>query len=118
MKVITNLKFEKGEFDRFSLKGSVHVLKECELITLDNFYCYDAKNLEKYELSIVYDNEEEQYYIVDNKTHLILSTHLSLDRCICYLDRTGYGLIELKRKYDPIRYQEDVERWEILTERS
>lgn len=81
---------------------------ECELLPLDSFYKYDALNLKKYDLSIVYDEKEEQYYVVDNKTLLILTTHLSRFQCIIWLEHVGYELIELKRKYDNVRYKEDI----------
>lgn len=106
------------------IKNSNHFnVIDCELITFDKFYWLDAKNLEKYDLSIVYDEDEDQYYVVDNKTHLILTAHLSVNKCDDWLYRTGFDLIELKRKYDKKRYQEDVEMWEnindhLLKERS
>lgn len=96
--------------------NEINCLRNCELITFDKFYWYDAKNLEKNDLSIVWDDEEAQYYVVDNKTHLILTTHLSRLQCIEWLDHTGYELITLKRKYDKKRYQEDVEMWEKINE--
>ena len=114
MKVITKTKSECFEND--DIKLSTIEVTYCELITFDKFDWYDAKNLEKHDLSIVWDCDEAQYYIVDNKTHLILSTHLSSRQCFEWLDRTGYELITLKRKYDKKRYQEDVEMWENINE--
>ena len=116
MKVIAKTK--RVCFDNDDVKLSTIEVTDCKLITFDKFEWYDAKNLEKYDLSIVWDCDEEQYYIVDNKTHLILSTHCSRLQCIDYLDRTGYELITLKRKYDSKRYQEDVEMWKNIEERS
>ena len=84
------------------------ILKKCELIKRDRFYSFDLKYLDAYDLSIVYDNDQEQYYVIDNKTHLILSTHLSINYCLNWLDRAGYELIELKRKYDSKRYVRDI----------
>lgn len=87
---------------------------ECELLPLASFYAYDRANLKKYDLSIVYDKNQEQYYAIDNKTGLILTAHLSRFQTIIWLDSIGYDLIELKRKYDKVRYQEDIKHYDNL----
>lgn len=87
---------------------------DCELIKISTIYRYEEKELINYDLSIVWDCDEEQCYIVDNKTHLILSTHLSSLQCFEWLDRVGYELITLKRKYDKVRYEEEIKTWKEL----
>lgn len=74
----------------------------------------DEDLFDDYKVSIVYDEDEGQYYVVDRLTHLILSCHLSVTRCIDWLYRTGFELIELKRKYDSKRYNEDIVLWRSL----
>lgn len=64
----------------------------------------DDKLMHKYNVSIVYDAKEEQFYCVDNKTHLILNTHLTILGCINWFYRIGFEFIELKREYDIIQY--------------
>ena len=92
--------------------------KKCDGWNYKEITSLDEDLFSDYKVAIVYDEDEEQYYVVDNKTHLILTTHLSIMKCIEWLDRTGYELITLKRKYNYKRYQEDVEMWENIAERS
>nr|DAH14345.1 MAG TPA: hypothetical protein [Caudoviricetes sp.] len=114
MKVITKTKSVRFEND--DIKVSSIEVTDCELIKFGPIHWYEAKQLINHDLSIVWDEEENQCYVVDNKTRLILSTHLSFFQCFEWLDRTGYELITLKRKYDKKRYQEDVEMWEKINE--
>lgn len=114
MKVITKTK--SVSFENDDIKLSIIELTDCELIKISTIYWYEEKELINHDLSIVWDEEEKQCYVVDNKTHLILTTHLSSRQCFEWLDRTGYELITLKRKYDKKRYQEDVEMWENINE--
>lgn len=114
MKVITKTKsvrFENGD-----MKVTTIEVTDCQLIKIAPIYWYEAKELIIHDLSIVWDEEEKQCYVVDNKTRLILSTHLTEFQCFEWLDRAGYELITLKRKYDKKRYQEDVEMWEKINE--
>lgn len=104
MKVIKN----KGQF--------IEILY-CKKI--DGWNCREINSLDEdlindYKVAIVYDEDEEQYYIVDRLTHLILSTHLSVNKCIEWLYRIGFDLIDLKRKYDSKRYNDDIEFWRTL----
>lgn len=89
-------------------------LIECKKI--DGWNCREINSLDEnliddYKVAIVYDEDEEQYYCVDRLTHLILSTHLSVIRCLEWLYDTGFDLIALKRKYDSKRYNDDIEFW-------
>ena len=74
----------------------------------------DIEKMRDYKVAIVYDEDEDQYYVVDVLTHLILSSHLSVSRCIDWLYRSGFELIELKRKYDAGRYKNDINLWRSL----
>ena len=114
MKVITKTKSVCFEND--DIKVSSIEVTDCQLIKIGRIEMYVAEELKNHDLSIVWDEEEDQCYVVDNKTHLILSTHLSVFQCVEWLDHTGYELITLKRKYDKKRYQEDVEIWEGINE--
>lgn len=75
---------------------------------------FEIKKMCDYRVAIVYDEDEDQYYVVDVLTHLILSSHLSVSRCIDWLYRSGFELIELKRKYDAERYKNDINLWRSL----
>lgn len=84
---------------------------DCEIIDSTNskyMTPYDDTAMVHYKVAIVYDEDDEQYYVVDRLTHLILSTHLSVNECSDWLYRTGFDLIELKRKYDKVRYKEEI----------
>lgn len=71
----------------------------------------DDKMMRKYNVSIVYDGEEEQFYCVDNKTHLILNTHLTVSDCINWFYRIGFEIIELKRTYDKKVYNKELQHY-------
>lgn len=71
----------------------------------------DDKLMHKYNVSIVYDAKEEQFYCVDNKTHLILNTHLTVSHCINWFYRIGFEIIELKREYDIIQYTREINHY-------
>ena len=73
---------------------------------------YDEDLFDDYKVAIVYDRFEEQFYVIDLLTRLILTTHFTINHCIDWLYRDGFDLIELKRKYDKVRYQEDIKHYE------
>ena len=88
--------------------------KKCDGWNYKEINSIDEDLFSDYKVAIVYDEDEEQYYVVDRLTHLILSTHLSVNNCIDWLYRTGFDLIELKRKYDKVRYKEEIKTWNEL----
>lgn len=88
--------------------------KKCDGCNYKEINSIDEDLFDDYKVAIVYDEDDEQYYVVDRLTHLILSTHLSVSKCVDWLYRTGFDLIELKRKYDSKRYNDDIEFWRQL----
>ena len=89
--------------------------KKCDGCNYKEITSLDEDLFSDYKVAIVYDEDEEQYYVIDRLTHLILTVHLSVNKCIEWLYRTGFDLIELKRKYDSKRYNNDIELWRSLS---
>lgn len=88
--------------------------KKCDSWNYKEIDSLDEDLFDDYKVTIVYDEDEEQYYVVDRLTHLILTVHLSVSKCVDWLYRTGFDLIELKRKYDKVRYEEEIVTWKEL----
>lgn len=72
---------------------------------------YTEKLFEEYQVCIVHDAQEDQFYCVDNKTHLILNTSISVASCVAWFYHIGFELIDLKRKYDKIQYNREIEHY-------
>ena len=75
---------------------------------------YDDRVMELNKTIIVYDEQEEQYYAIDANTHCIIYKHSQLWRCVDWMYFHGFDLLELKRKYDKVRYKEECKTWKEL----
>lgn len=90
---------------------------DCKIIDSTNskyMTTYDDRIMEYNRVTIVYDKNEEQYYAIDSITHCIIHKHIQLWRCVEWMYQHGFELLELKRKYDKVRYKEEIETWKEL----
>ena len=90
---------------------------DCKIIDSTNskyMTPYDDRIMEYNKVAIVYDENEEQYYAIDSITHCIIYVHIKLLHCIEWMYKNGFELLELKRKYDKVRYEEEIKTWNEL----
>ena len=90
---------------------------DCKIIDSTNskyMTTYDDRIMEYNKVTIVYDENEDQYYAIDSITHCIIYVHIQLWRCVEWMYQHGFELLESKRKYDKVRYKEQIKTWKEL----